>query len=179
MQVNLSRGYKAEVSRVDYRRVVLAGPWFTHVDSKKKTVYAERNVQKTDGTWTMQKLHRFIKNVSDPNVLVDHRDGNGLNNTRRNLRKVTASQSQQNRSKQSNNTTGISGVSWNTNAEKYEQAVNETRSQRRFMEWVLEYYTLGEWRLWKIVPSRQAGETCIANRQNPTAICRIRQRRKR
>lgn len=120
MQVNLSRGYKAEVSRVDYRRVVLAGPWFTHVDSKKKTVYAERNVQKTDGTWTMQKLHRFIKNVSDPNVLVDHRDGNGLNNTRRNLRKVTASQSQQNRSKQSNNTTGISGVSWNTNAEKYE-----------------------------------------------------------
>ncbi len=31
-------------------------------------------------------LHRLILNVTDPSILVDHRDGNGLNNVRSNIR---------------------------------------------------------------------------------------------
>jgi hypothetical protein len=120
MNIKLSRGYTARVSREDYVRVVDAGPWFAHVDSKKKTVYAERNVQRADGSWTMQKLHRFLLGLTDPKVLGDHKDGDGLNNLRSNLREANPMQSQRNRGMQSNNSTGVSGVSWNTHAAKYE-----------------------------------------------------------
>jgi hypothetical protein len=46
-----------------------------------------------------------------------------INNLRNNLRKATPSQSQCNRAKQSNNSTGFSGVSWNRHAKKFEAHV--------------------------------------------------------
>jgi hypothetical protein len=71
----------------------------------------------------MQKLHRFILRLTNPKVLGDHKDGDGLNNLRSNLRKATPSQSQCNRGKQSNNSTGVSGVSWHKKAGKFEAHV--------------------------------------------------------
>lgn len=35
-----------------------------------------------------QYLHRVLLNVTDPNIIVDHRDNNGLNNQRYNLRET-------------------------------------------------------------------------------------------
>jgi AP2 domain len=121
--IALSLGYKAEVSDKDYVRAMSAGPWHAHVDRKKKAVYAHRNFQKQNGSYTMQKLHRFILGLSDPRILVDHRDGNGLNNCRKNLRIATPSQSSCNRGKPSNNTSGFVGVSWHKKAKKFEAHV--------------------------------------------------------
>lgn len=42
-------------------------------------------------------MHRRILGVTDPSVKVDHRDGNGLNNTRSNLRVGSHGQNMQNR----------------------------------------------------------------------------------
>lgn len=39
-----------------------------------------------------RKMHRFLLDVSDPRVKVDHRDGNTLNNQRSNLRACTNAQ---------------------------------------------------------------------------------------
>ncbi len=121
--IKLNLGYTTTVSDKDYARVVASGPWFAHVDRKKKTVYAERNARKADGPHTALKLHRLILGLTDPKIIGDHRDGNGLNNCRRNLRRATASQSQCNRGRQSNNTSGVVGVSWNTHARKFEAHV--------------------------------------------------------
>lgn len=123
MNVNLSRGYVTRVSRKDYRRVIAAGPWFAHVPLNRKTVYAVHNFTNANGVYSQQQMHRFILRLTDPKVLGDHKDGDGLNNLRSNLRKATPSQSQCNRAKQSNNSTGFSGVSWNKHAEKFEAHV--------------------------------------------------------
>lgn len=55
-------------------------------------------------------LHRFILQISDPLVKIDHRNGNGLDNRRENLRVSTCGQNLANRSKARKNTSGYKGV---------------------------------------------------------------------
>lgn len=40
----------------------------------------------------MEKMHRLILGVTNPKIKIDHRDGNGLNNQRHNLREATQAQ---------------------------------------------------------------------------------------
>ena len=47
-----------------------------------------------------------------PTGLIDHVDGNGLNNAWANLRECSHAENQQNRVKQANNRSGYLGVSW-------------------------------------------------------------------
>lgn len=56
-------------------------------------------------------LHRFILGIDDPKVFVDHKDGNGLNNQKDNLRISTLKDNCRNRGKQKNNTSGFKGIS--------------------------------------------------------------------
>jgi hypothetical protein len=57
-------------------------------------------------------LHRFILGVSDPKIEVDHKDHNGLNCRRKNLRIATRKQNMGNQRKSRVNTSGYKGVSW-------------------------------------------------------------------
>jgi len=43
------------------------------------------------------RMHRYIVNEKDPEVIIDHRDRNRLNNTRSNLRRFTLVQNANNR----------------------------------------------------------------------------------
>lgn len=70
-----------------------------------KTDYA---VARVDGR--VQQMHRLILRPP-PGLKVDHRNGNGLDNRRSNLRLATARQNQQNQSLNSRNTSGFKGVS--------------------------------------------------------------------
>lgn len=63
------------------------------------------------------KMHRLI--MGFPNHQIDHRDGNGLNNTKSNLRKCNDSQNQANRPNlNKNNTVGFKGVQCRPNRKK-------------------------------------------------------------
>jgi len=57
-------------------------------------------------------MHRFILCIFDFKVKVDHRDHNGLNNQRCNLRQATNQQNSRHQRKTIRNTSGFKGVSW-------------------------------------------------------------------
>lgn len=73
----------------------------------------------------MKKMHRVILGMTDPKVFVDHKDGNGLNNQRENIRVATYSQNMANRRSQKNSTSKYLGVYWSKPARKWKAQVRD------------------------------------------------------
>lgn len=68
-------------------------------------------------------MHRFIMNT--PNGMeADHIDLDGLNNTRTNLRNCTHAQNNQNKKKQSNNSSGYKGIVWDKERKKWKAQIS-------------------------------------------------------
>lgn len=67
-------------------------------------------------------LHRIILNCDEESI-VDHIDGNPLNNRLNNLRVATFSQNMMNRRLQSNNSSGVTGVVWHKQKEKWQSQI--------------------------------------------------------
>ncbi|SRR5712692_432961 len=115
----LSQGQVAIVDDEDF-------DWVTqyewHLKRGHNTFYAQRWV-KIDGKWTRQKLHRFILGLTDPRIKIDHKDGNGLNNHRQNLRIATKQQNQANQQKQQGTSSRFKGVTWDKNRGKWSAQV--------------------------------------------------------
>lgn len=109
MNIPLTKGYTALVDARDYQRV-MQYKWHAQVD--KKTVYAVRSTYDPATKKTgAQKLHRFILGLTDPKVQVDHKDRDGLNCRRYNMR-TTRKQNEQNSSIRVDNKSGYKGVCW-------------------------------------------------------------------
>lgn len=116
MPIVLSRGYVALVDDCDYEEL---SQWRWCAQPSPRTVYAMR--KRTDHEACRQitvKMHRHI--MSYPIGLeVDHIDGDGLNNTRANLRIATHIQNGRNRRLDTRSTTGMKGVSLLRDTGKY------------------------------------------------------------
>ena len=66
----------------------------------------------------------FLNTGIDPEEKqVDHIDGNKLNNKISNLRLATHKQNQDNRKKQKNNTSGVTGLYWHKRKNKYQPSI--------------------------------------------------------
>lgn len=89
--IALTQGKFALIDEQDFERVS-EHSW--HAYKGRSTWYARSDFFPR-GT-RIVRLHRFILNVTDSKVLVDHIDGNGLNCRRGNLRKVNNSRNQMN-----------------------------------------------------------------------------------
>jgi hypothetical protein len=59
-----------------------------------------------------RKMHRVLLELTDPLLIVDHKDRNGLNNQRSNLRVCTKRENNANRRSQINSSSKYVGVSW-------------------------------------------------------------------
>ena len=105
--LQLSQGYVALVDDEDFEQVSQF-KWHAKVDTH--TVYAARNITLPNGRRTGQRLHRFILGPNDSQV-VDHRNGNGLDCQRSNIRICTQTQNAANRRKQASSS-HFKGVSW-------------------------------------------------------------------
>ena len=116
----LSKGYVALVDNEDYAHVSHL-KWYAVVCSN--TVYARHNVpragRKRAGSLS---LHRVILGVTDPKVEVDHKNGNGLDCQKHNLRKCTHSQNQKNQRK-TRGSSQYKGVSWNKADRRWEAKI--------------------------------------------------------
>lgn len=91
--IELSSDKFAVVDDCDFDKVSQF-KWFAFKTKKGHTFYAARTVEFPDGRKTSQLMHRFILGLTDPKKRTDHRDHDGLNNTRVNLRVCTHQQNQ-------------------------------------------------------------------------------------
>lgn len=64
-------------------------------------------------------MERVLGRSLEKHESVDHRDGNGLNNTRENLRLATPLQQNANRKRSRDNTSGYKGVGWSKSMKKW------------------------------------------------------------
>jgi hypothetical protein len=101
----LTKGYEA---LIDAQDVAFVEQWCWYAAESDGCVYAARTYH-VDGKRVREYLH---KAVTGSDTLLDHVDGNGLNNMRTNLRPVTSSQNAMNRKLFRTNTHGVKGVSW-------------------------------------------------------------------
>ena len=110
--IALTKGMFATVDAADYEWL---GQRKWHVSGRAK-VYAASN-------WKGKRvyMHRLIMNPP-PGYVVDHIDGNGLNNRRSNLRICTQMQNQWNR-RGMQGTSAFKGVSYNKEMHKWEAAI--------------------------------------------------------
>lgn len=75
------------------------------------TGYAKRSYLGCDGKQFQVLMHRVITCAGDTDI-VDHINGNGLDNRRSNLRIATKNGNQQNATRRRDNTSGHKGVCW-------------------------------------------------------------------
>lgn len=118
----LSDGTKAIVDSEDYPLVSVYN-WCPDV-RPNGIVYVRRNLR-IEGRKSTQLLHRLIMGETNPSIKVDHRDHDGLNNRRSNLRQCTQAQNVfNNRNLPSRKRGGVfsskfKGVYWNKKLNKW------------------------------------------------------------
>jgi hypothetical protein len=108
--------------------LILAHSWHvTCAPNVENLFYARTDVRKPDGGWTGLRMHALLVGRG-----VDHRDGNGLNNQRANLRQATRSQNGGNQRRLPKGSSQYKGVSWRKDKEKWSAQVT-VDGQRRFL----------------------------------------------
>lgn len=100
----LSNGHNAFIDSDDLEKVSNF-KWYAR-KGKRGVYYATSTLHKN------VHMHRLILGVTDRKVFVDHKDHNGLNNTKENLRAVTNSQNMMNSRPNKNTTSKYKGVYW-------------------------------------------------------------------
>lgn len=105
--IKLKHNYETMVSDEDYEEL---SKYKWHVEKRKNTNYVKRSRYAELGRQAVIGMHEQIMGTPD-GMYTDHIDGNGLNNTRENLRIVTPRQNTQNRHSVRKKTQYV-GVSW-------------------------------------------------------------------
>lgn len=106
--IPLTRGLHAIIDAGDLP-LVSGRNWYA--GQSHNAIYALSHEKAADGTSPTLRMHRVILGAK-PGDIVDHRDGNGLDNRRANLRWATSAENTRNRAIFPTNTSGFKGVSW-------------------------------------------------------------------
>jgi hypothetical protein len=120
--IQLSQGKVAIVDVADWE-YLNQFKWSALSPSGSQCFHAVRNIHLRDGERTAISMHREIV-AAPPDLQIDHRDGNGLNNIRNNLRIATHQQNMQNRPAPITNTSGLKGVSFYTLGNKWTAVIS-------------------------------------------------------
>lgn len=94
---------------VDNEDILLVNKYRWHIKQDKNTFYARTNISIGSRKTTML-LHRLILGINDSKIIVDHKDHNGLNCTRDNLRICTSVENSRNRLSLKSKTSIYKGV---------------------------------------------------------------------
>jgi hypothetical protein len=125
-KIQLTNGFSAIVDDDDYE-ILSKHKWYSFECSHG--VYARRNSSGKGGAKRGTLLmHREILKLSGTNVVLDHKDRNGLNNQKSNLRIGTYSQNMANRS--SWGRSKYKGVSFHIRLKKWVATININKKQK-------------------------------------------------
>ncbi len=127
--VPLTRDYRAVIDAVDIP-LVAGRNWSALVSKRRKAVYAAR-VETTCGAPKMILMHRLLSNAPD-DVLVDHKDGDGLNNRRVNVRHCTRAQNNLNIGLRKDNRSRLKGVSLDKRINRWKAEIQRD-GRRKFL----------------------------------------------
>lgn len=130
MNIVLSNGLVAAIDECD-AEIVGSHNWFAWPG--RHTTYAATSIRSPMATGgKCIKMHRLILGLldSDRRVVVDHRDGNGLNNTRSNLKICTIAENLHGVMRGPRGVSEYRGVSWSKAANKWESRIS-VRGVRR------------------------------------------------
>ena len=113
-EIELTQGRKAIVDDDDFERINKF-KWYSHIGKG----YAARGKRKIDGKWKLWYLHWDIIGKPKDGFVMDHINGNILDNRKENLRIVTPSQNKMNSKKYKIKTSSFKGVSWDKIKKKW------------------------------------------------------------
>jgi hypothetical protein len=114
-RIHLSEGKYALVDQTDFYRINNLD-WFAKEDFD--SIYAVRFFKRHGKNSKLLSMHRFIYNPP-AGLVVDHRNCNGLDNRRENLRPATRSQNTCNTPKRKNTTSRFVGVHFSKKSKKW------------------------------------------------------------
>lgn len=105
--------------------------WFAMHNNRKgrKHWYVGRNSPMVDGIRRTIRMHRLIMNVKEE-MEIDHKNGNGLDNCRSNLRICLPIENTRNQRLRSDNASGFKGVCWNKEAKKFTASIGLNRKRQ-------------------------------------------------
>ena len=108
---------------------------FEKVEGKRWYVsyhgYACRRNITGNGKREIQRMHWVIKGKPARGFVVDHKNKDGLDNRRKNLRVCTIAQNGMNRGKNKNNTSGYKGVVWFSRDKKWTAQITVNKKNKR------------------------------------------------
>lgn len=117
--IPLTQGKFATVDAADFE---FLNQWKWCANFQHGLWYALRWSHGKHGERKMLRMHRVIAGATSE-VKIDHHDGNGLNNTRINLRPATQRQNSYNKRKGPRNTSGFKGVTRHRRDEVWQAAI--------------------------------------------------------
>lgn len=135
MTVNI-KGYDV---LVDDESVSLVNAYKWRVDDKGNRVYFSRRIY-IDKKKTYASLHRILADCkNNDGKVVDHINGNTLDNRKCNLRVCTMAENTRNRKMQKNNTSGIKGVSYNKRDKRWTAHIRINNKQIHLGNYIDKY----------------------------------------
>ncbi|MBE9594389.1 MAG: HNH endonuclease [Proteobacteria bacterium] len=108
-----------QVTLVDDKNFEFLNQWKWFANKNCNTFYAARALSIINGKRRIIKMHHEIIGYPPKGFEVDHKNGQGLDNQRHNLRFVTKRQNHQNRRNQKSSSK-YPGVSWDKEKRKWE-----------------------------------------------------------
>ena len=118
-EIQLTRGLKAQVDDEDYE-ALNQFKWQANED--KYTFYVTRSLKIVNGRRPSLRMHRVVMNAPE-NMEVDHKDKNGLNNQKYNLRICTKAQNHFCQKPNHNSVSRYKGVWWREDVNKWQAGI--------------------------------------------------------
>lgn len=108
---------------VDWDDAEWLSQWNWYAGKSRKLTYVQKEPRRDD-VFRQTKMHQLILETSGRSITPDHRNGNGLDNRRSNLRLANHREQSINRGVRGDSKSGIKGCCWRDRYQKYAVAIS-------------------------------------------------------